>query len=227
MIQKEGACLMKTILLASQSPRRRELVQLLGLPVLVWPANVDEDAVFHVDPAHMVIDIARLKAEAIVHQRGDLPGNSVVVAADTIVVLNGRLLGKPANESEAWHMLQALRGCTHQVHTGMVIIDAETGQTVSGVNTSLVTMRPYTDEEIAAYIATGDPMDKAGAYAIQHPTFRPVAALEGCFTGVMGLSVCQLVVLLNELGVVTNADFSAVVQAHQNYPCPLLTHLTS
>ena len=122
-------------------------------------------------------------------------------------------------------MLRALRNRPHEVHTGVVLTALPTGREVSGVNTAVVTMRNYSDAEIAAYIASGDPMDKAGAYAIQHPGFRPVARLEGCFTGVMGLSVCHLVQLFSELELMVKAEKTAVAAAHHHYPCPLFDEI--
>ena len=118
-------------------------------------------------------------------------------------------------------MLTALRNRTHEVHTGAVLLELATGREVSGVNTAVVLMRDYTDAEIEAYVASGDPLDKAGAYAIQHPGFRPAAHLEGCFTGVMGLSLCHLAQLMEQLGLPDRADLTAVRQAHQHYPCAL------
>jgi predicted house-cleaning NTP pyrophosphatase (Maf/HAM1 superfamily) len=114
-------------------------------------------------------------------------------------------------------MLRALRGRPHQVHTGVCVIDPGDGREVSSVHTAAVTMRAYSDAEIDAYIAGGDPFDKAGAYAIQHPTFRPVAAIKGCYLGVMGLSLCDLIPLLRELGVPDRFDPAALVDAHQGH----------
>lgn len=148
------------------------------------------------------------------------------MAADTIVVLDGQALGKPADEAEAWSMLRALRGRTHEVHTGLVLLDLTEGREICESRFSVVTMRDYSDQEIEAYIATGDPMDKAGAYAIQHHWFRPVNQLEGCFTGVMGLSVCHLLQALNGLGLETAADMTALAAAHQGFACPLYDALS-
>ncbi len=211
------------IILASQSPRRRELIGLLGYPFRTLSADVDESLATDADPAVNVVETARLKAAEILRRLNGEPGyeNSVLVAADTTVALDGRMLGKPANAAEAWRMLTALRNRTHEVHTGVVAVHLGCGDEVSGVNTAVVAMRDYSDAEIAAYIASGDPLDKAGAYAIQHPGFRPVAWLDGCFTGVMGLSVCHLLQLLTQLGLPVKADLTAVYHAHQQYPCAL------
>ncbi|MFQ5434453.1 MAG: Maf family protein [Anaerolineae bacterium] len=216
------------LVLASQSLRRRELIKLLGYPVSSVTAVVDEDSIFHENPAINVVQTAVLKANAIksqveaAHPDGRKP---IIIAADTTVALDGRQLGKPADETEASAMLRSLRGRTHEVHTGVTIVNLASGEQVKGVHTAVVTMRLFSDEEIAAYVANGDPMDKAGAYAIQHPTFRPVSRLDGCFTGVMGLSVCHLIQSLAKIGVPIRAEKSAVHDAHQQYPCPIFTKI--
>jgi septum formation protein len=217
------------LILASQSPRRRELIKLLGYPVRVQVADVDESLVTEPDPAVNVVGTARLKAVKIAKQRQQLNGNGdvVIVAADTTVALAGEMLGKPADVTDARRMLKMLRNRSHEVHTGLVLMALGTGREVSGVNTAVVTMRDYSDAEIEAYIATGDPMDKAGAYAIQHPAFRPVARLDGCFTGVMGLSVCHLLQLFSQLGLTMQADLTAVTDAHQHFPCSLLDEIVN
>lgn len=209
------------LILASQSPRRRQLIQLLGFPVQLVTADVDERSITEPDPALNVVKTAELKARAVQNHLSDGSGQpdtrTILVAADTIVALEGRMLGKPADPDEAWRMLAALRGRTHEVHTGLFLIDLSTGQENAGVQTTTVVMRHYNDTEIAAYVATGDPMDKAGAYAIQHPAFSPVAQLQGCYLGVVGLSLCHLIQLLQGWGI--TADKTAVSQAHQGYPC--------
>lgn len=218
---------MKKLFLASQSPRRRELIGLLGYPFQVISTHVDERLVADPDPAVNVVGTARLKAVSFAGQlkQNDHQENGVIVAADTIVALDGQMLGKPVDTADAHRMLAALRGRSHEVHTGVTLLDLGSGREVSGVHTAVVTMREYSDAEILRYIASGDPMDKAGAYAIQHPEFRPVAHLIGCFTGVMGLSVCHLLQLLPQLGLPLLADLTAVLQAHQQYPCPLFSEI--
>jgi len=189
---------MPDLILASASPRRRSLIRLLGRPVRVRPAAVDEDSVDHPDPAVNVVRTARLKAEAAF---ADLDSEGIVVAADTTVVLDGEMLNKPDGAAEARAMLRRLRGRTHHVHTGLVLIDAATGRASTAVSTTAVTMRNYDDAEIDAYVASGDPLDKAGSYAIQHAGFRPVAQLRGCYAGVVGFPLCRLVGALRECGV--------------------------
>lgn len=219
-----------SLLLASASPRRQELIALLGHPFAILPAHVDEESIVDPDPVANTQAIARLKGQTVATMlprtaNGHYAKETIIVAADTTVVIDGRLLGKPATPAEATAMLRLLRGRTHAVHTALMLIDTRNGREVEAVQTSYVTMRAYSDAEIAAYIATGDPMDKAGAYAIQHPIFRPVSELAGCYTGVMGLSVCQLIQMLCAWDVPVAARETAVVQAHQQYPCPILAEI--
>lgn len=217
---------MVSLLLASQSPRRRELIALLGLSYAVAVADVDEDAVWDADPAVNTRETARLKARAVA--AGLAPNQEerlVIVAADTTVVVNGRLLGKPANPEEAITMLKLLRGRAHQVHTGLTLVDTGRDREFAAVQTSVVTMRNYSDAEITSYVDSGDPLDKAGAYGIQHPVFQPVARLDGCFTGVMGLSVCHLIQALAAWGIPIQAQETAVAHAHRHFPCPILAEI--
>lgn len=210
-------------LLASQSPRRRELMALLGYPVQVMAANADEESVQTPDPAQNVVETAVLKAAHIAAQFSSSPHTrTILVAADTTVALAGEMMNKPKDTAEARRMLQAMRGREHTVHTGFVLLDMASGRQVRGVHTALVTMRPYTDTEIEAYIASGDPMDKAGAYAIQHPDFRPVARLQGCFLSVVGLPVCDLLQALPHFDLPPPADLPAIARAHHHYSCPVL-----
>jgi septum formation protein len=202
------------LILASASPRRPELIRLLGLPFTVQVADVHEESVTQPDPAENARQTAALKAEAVVAAlaaRADrLADKAIVVAADTTVAIDGRMLAKPAGENEAWQMLRLLRGRNHHVYTGLTLIQPETGHTIYDVAVTAVTMRHYSDAEIAAYIAGGDPMDKAGAYAIQHPEFRPAAALEGCYANVVGLPLCHLACALHEMSVALPVKRSAV-----------------
>jgi septum formation protein len=212
------------LILASASPRRRQLIRLLGLPFTVCPANVDEEEVTDPDPVENVRQTAALKAAAIVAamQAGTerhAMEKAIVVAADTTVAVDGRMLAKPADENEAWHMLRLLRGRSHLVYTGITLIHLAAGRTTHEVAATKVSMRDYAEAEIAAYIASGDPMDKAGAYAIQHPQFRPVAALDGCYANVVGLPLCQLACALHDMGVAMPVDRSAVCPA-QPRQCP-------
>ncbi len=206
------------LILASASPRRRELLGLLGYPFEVIVSGADEDAHLDAGPSDFVLHNARHKAETFA--RALDPGSGarrIVIAADSTVALDGAILGKPATPAEAREMLVALRGRPHDVHTAVCVVDPEDRDEATSVHTATVTMRDYSDGEITAYIATGDPFDKAAGYAIQHPTFRPVAALAGCYLGVMGLSLCDLIPLLRRMGVADSFDPAALVDAHYGF----------
>ncbi len=172
------------IILASASPRRLELLRRLGLMVTVEAADIDEEAIGGDTPAEVTARVAAAKAEAV-----DRP-EAVVIAADTAVVLRGERLGKPRSAEEAEAMLRRLRGRRHHVLTAVAVRAG--GHTVVDVVSTLVCMRRYSDAEIAAYVASGDPMDKAGAYAVQHAGFHPVARIRGCYQNVVGLPLCHL-----------------------------------
>lgn len=216
------------LVLASESPRRRDLLALAGYLFVVRAAHVDESSITHPDPAQNSLETAVLKAEAIAaalrEERAD--GPVVILAADTTVALEGQMLGKPADPADARRMLLRLRGRAHEVHTGMILLDLLTGRALTAVHSSKVTMRSYDDQEIARYIASGDPFDKAGAYAIQHNEFRPVVHLEGCYLSVMGLCVCQLHLLLGELGRPARTDLPALGAAHLGFTCRLYDKIT-
>jgi MAF protein len=204
------------LLLASASPRRRELVALLGLPWEASASGVDESAVVAHSPAELVVEVARRKAVVV-----RSPAGSIVVAADTEVVLDDEVLGKPGDVAQARRALQMLRGRSHWVYTGIAVASADEGWLVRDLATIEVPMREYSDLELEAYLETGDPMDKAGSYAIQHPEFRPVEALEGCYAGVVGLPLCHLSRALQTVGIEVRADLAAACQAHHNFRCPV------
>lgn len=224
-------------ILASQSPRRRELLGLLRYPYDCVISGADEEAHIEAGPATYVLRTAQHKAELVAAEMmaiqavesGAFPegGRRLVIAADTTVALAGEILGKPRDAAEARQMLGALAGRTHEVHTGLCVVEPAGGRELSTVHTAAVTMRAYRVDEIDAYVATGDPLDKAGAYAIQHPVFSPVARLDGCYLGVMGLSLCELILLLRRLDVPTRADLTALAAAHRGYPCPIFDSLWS
>jgi MAF protein len=212
---------MAHFILASQSARRRELIKLCGYPFNSMVAEVDEASVSHPNPAQDCIKTAQLKAGAIFDQIADpREKRTIVVAADTTVALDGETLGKPRDEEDAYQMLAALRDRTHEVHTGVVVIDLDSGKELVGSHTAVVTMRRYTDGEINDYVATGDPLDKAGAYAIQNCKFKPVVKLHGCFLGVMGLSICHLLQLLEQLDLPNLSNLADLNAAHRRYLCP-------
>jgi septum formation protein len=192
-------------------------------------ADVDEESVDLSDPVANVIETARLKANAVAALRFDAVDaeRAIVVAGDTTVALDGKMLGKPRDEADAVQMLRALRDRIHQVHTGLVLVDLGDGREISAAHTASVGMRNYSEPEISAYVATGDPMDKAGAYAIQHPLFRPVSYLDGCYTGVMGLSLCHLIENLRLLQVPDMVAMRVIQESHGPHPCHLFNDLVS
>ena len=204
------------IILASASPRRRELLGALGVPFEVRPSNVDEDPLPGEPPLQTQRRITVDKANAaMTDDRCAVVGDRlsvVVIACDTTVLLDGEMLNKPADEAEAWHMLRKLRGRVHQVQSCLVIRTGD--QQIIDIVISDVQMRDYSDDEIAAYIATGDPFDKAGSYAVQHPTFKPVADIRGCPLNVIGLALCQLRKHLPEL-----PPCEAVCERYSGKPC--------
>jgi septum formation protein len=182
-----------TLVVASTSPRRRELLASLGLRFFVAPSDVDEEALARgLEPGDAAVHLALAKARAC--GRSD----AIVLAADTMVVLDGRVLGKPADADEAAGMLAALRGRGHRVLTGVAIV-APGGESTALVE-SEVRMRTYGDAEIAAYVASGDGLDKAGGYGIQSETLRPVEAIRGCWCNVMGLPLWTAYLLLRDAG---------------------------
>lgn len=186
------------MVLASTSPRRQALLHALGLDFTAHAANIDETPLPNELPAALAQRLAVIKARAVSDALGE---PALIIAADTVVALDDALMCKPLDAAEARAMLVALRGRDHHVVTAISVFDNFTGIQRTVVNDTLVTMRPYTNDEIDGYIATGDPFDKAGGYAIQHPTFRPVAAINGCFASVMGLPLADLRGLLAEFGV--------------------------
>jgi MAF protein len=186
-----------TLILASGSPRRRELLSLLAMPFVVCPADVKEENHVGESAAQMVQRLSRDKAcAAATRAQGGL-----VLAADTTVSLGGQVLGKPADAADAVAILRSLRARQHTVFSGLTVIDVRSGWMRTELAESTVWMRNYGDDEMATYVATGNPMDKAGAYAIQYGDFAPVACIAGCYANVMGLPLCHVYRLLREIGV--------------------------
>lgn len=223
---------MEKLLLASQSPRRHELLALLGLPFDTLSPNIIEAPQAGEPPPEMAARLSLAKTHAarrVINRTRDTRTNvptdpqtnartdarsmsamsatsitsrapHAVVACDTVVALNGSLLGKPRDEAEARRMLSQLRARPHAVYSAFTILETTTDRTLTEIVETEVVMRLYSDAEIAAYVASGDPMDKAGAYAIQHAGFHPVAELRGCYANVMGLPLCHLAFHLNACG---------------------------
>lgn len=201
-------------ILASASPRRQELLTLFGRPFRVLPADIDETNHGRA-PAE---DFVRRLSQAKAHAAAKGVDGGLVIACDTIVVLDGRILGKPETPAEAREMLRALRGRRHQVMTAVTVLDPASGEEHTACDITEIWMRPYTDDEIEEYAASGDPMDKAGAYAIQHAGFRPVEAVQGCFASVMGLPLCLLYRLLCKAGEEIEPPAEAC-QRHTGWQC--------
>lgn len=206
------------LLLASNSPRRRELLALGGWMFNVEAANLDESQLPAESPADYVTRLAGEKARAVLSLARP---EHIIIGSDTAVVVDGAIWGKPADEAEARSMLQQLRGRTHQVYTGLAVLRAASGELLRDLCITEVPMRAYSDAEITAYLASGDPFDKAGAYGIQHPDFQPVENMTGCYAGVMGLPLCHLTVLLRQMGVHPRADVARNCQTALRYACPL------
>lgn len=192
------------LLLASSSPRRRQIIRLLGLPCLNAVVSDDEDeaeARYRGPNDQLARWLARHKAAAALK----LPeaNGRLVITADTTVLLENEILGKPRDREMAFALLRALRGRWHHVITGVVVCAVREGKTIMHTASCVtpVLMRNYSDEEIDAYIASGDPMDKAGAYGIQHPSFQPTERIDGCYLNVVGLPVCTVIDLLAEFDV--------------------------
>jgi septum formation protein len=183
------------LILASASPRRQELLRNAGIPFRLHPADIDETPLPG-EPARACAErLAREKALAV-HR---LHPSDFVLGADTIVVVDEIILGKPRDENDASRMLHMLSGRTHQVITG-VCLAAPSAVHISGSETTLVAMSPISDEEIRAYIATSEPMDKAGAYAIQGIASRWIPRIEGDYSNVVGLPIARVYSLLRTSG---------------------------
>lgn len=187
------------IILASTSPRRRELVGVFGLTFQFVSADVDETPRTNESPADLVHRLSRTKAEI---GKSQFP-ESIVVGADTIVSIDHTILGKPVDADDAKRMLTTLRNRPHVVYSGVTVTRGD--QSLTQIATTTVQMRNYSDREIATFVATGEPLDKAAAYAIQNTTFKPVEYIEGCFANVMGLPLCHLYRALKAFGVSVDA----------------------
>lgn len=198
------------LVLASNSPRRRQILNLGGWDFIVQPAEVDEQLLPGEDSRQYVLRLAECKARAVA--QGASVGAYVIAADTTVVDWNGdhnqpaRVLAKPADADEAASMLHQLGGRTHQVLTGLVVLNVADGRLERELVSTDVVMRAYSEAEIKAYVATGDPLDKAGAYAIQHAGFHPVERLDGCYANVVGLPLCVLALMLEKFGITSQSE---------------------
>ncbi len=208
----------RTWILASNSPRRKELLTLFQQPFAIHPADVDEEQKPGEKPADYVCRLAGEKSAAI-----ELlyPEQRLILAADTTVALANDIFGKPNDAIQARTMLQQLRGQTHQVYTAISVRYPQLKITKKALCCSDVPMREFSDAEIDEYIASGDPFDKAGGYAIQHSEFHPVQNFRGCFASVMGLPLCHLAYLLGKIGLMPDVAIDVACQGYLGYDCPI------
>jgi septum formation protein len=210
--------LTNNLVLASLSPRRKEILSWGGWIFEVVPADIDETAFSNEDSEEYVLRLAEKKA---LHVASQLSAEKIVIAADTIVVDGNQILGKPKNAEDAEKMLMQLRGRNHQVKTAIAIVINKVDERVSEIITTNVPMRMYSKTEIESYIASGDPFDKAGGYAIQNTDFKPANKLSGCFANVVGLPICHLTRLLKSINIVTNEDIANICQNSFDYECDI------
>lgn len=210
------------LILASNSPRRRQLLALGGWKFTIIPAEVDERPLEGEKPREYVIRLAETKARSVVPRA--IPGGIVVAADTTVVDSDDRgeyILGKPADAIEAKAILRRLRGRKHQVYTALAVLRVADGALFTDWCVTEVPMRNYSDAEISLYVASGDPMDKAGAYAIQNASFNPVENLYGCYANVMGLPLCHLTRTLVRIGLQPQTDIPTACQDTLHYQCPV------
>ncbi|MCD9022717.1 Maf family protein [Cohnella silvisoli] len=190
------------LILASASPRRQELISLLGLPVRILPSRVDEDTPDHWSPVQIVEGLSLRKALAVKEElQSPDDVSSIIVGSDTIVVLNGKVMGKPRDVQDAEQMLERLAGELHEVYTGVTCLRVSDERIVTSHRITKVKMRSLTADQISRYVATGEPMDKAGAYGIQEIGSLLVESIEGCYFNVVGLPVSLLAVMLEQFDV--------------------------
>ena len=184
----------RKLVLASESPRRAQLFRLIGLDFVVRKSGVDEDNDVPQDPGQHVLTLSRRKAEHVAAAER----KALVVGADTIVVIDGEILGKPSSPQQAYDMLRRLSGRTHRVFTGFTVVETQTGASVADVEVTEVHFRELEDDEIWRYIETGSPMDKAGAYGIQDQSAVFVDRISGCFYNVVGFPLARFYVRMRE-----------------------------
>jgi septum formation protein len=212
------------VLLASTSPRRRQMLAWVVDEFNAVSANIDETPFAEEEPGDYVRRMARLKGEQALQ---DYPEVQLLLASDTIVVHGGKILGKPKDAADAQRMLVDLRGKIHTVLTAITIINQVSGLTIHDCCIAEVPMRLYTDEEIRQYIASGDPFDKAGAYAIQNESFHPVEKFSGCYACVMGLPLCHVVRQLSKMGMSLSQDIMVICYQRLSYSCTVSNSVLS
>ena len=187
---------MKKLILASQSPRRKELLEKLGVTFTVEPSNVNEDLALSLSPRKLAEELSRKKAQFIANKRK----NCIIIAADTIVVLKKKIFGKPKSKKEAKEMLKALSGKTHQVITAFTIIDSKTEKRITKSVQTLVAFYKVTSKDLEKYLETEEVFDKAGAYAIQEGAGQFIKKIEGDYTNIVGLPIAAVKKALKNIG---------------------------
>lgn len=208
-----------TLILASASQRRQQFLRDLGLTFTIHVADIDETPLPQEEPVAMTRRLAEAKARAVADRLAATPTDALIIASDTTVALGGEIYGKPIDAADATRMLRDLRDRNHVVISAISVLRLSDRHQATRVNVTTVTMRAYTDAEIAAYVATGDPLDKAGAYGIQSPNFAPACALDGCYASVMGLPLDDLCALLTQFGVSLPRRVASVCLQFNPFTC--------
>ncbi len=216
MTEEEHENKRNPLILASASPRRQMMLNWLKLPFVIRPAHIDEDPNAKEPPKTLTARLAEQKAGAIANRHPQ----AWILSADTVVAHEDTLLGKPSTPEEARATLRALRDKQHHVYTAVTLYRPVDQQTYTRRVETRVHMRAYTDAEIATYVASGDPLDKAGAYAIQNADFHPVRRLDRCYANVVGLPLCALLNLLQTSPWFPRLDVPTLCYRQFGYPCP-------
>ncbi len=213
---------MTEFILASKSPRRKMLLRNLIDPFIVVNSEIVERKIPGESPDEFVLRLAKEKAlKGGAEISGSLLENAIVIGADTIVIDGEEILGKPLNEADAVRVLNQLKGKTHQVLSGIALYNLSTDQVQTRLVCSEVEMREYTEDEIRAYVASDDPLDKAGSYGIQNRDFNPTPEFNGCQANVMGLPLCHLAVLMSKMGIEGDQQVAERCQKSIDYQCPV------
>lgn len=204
----------KKLILASGSPRRNELLRLFGIPFSKRPSDIDEAKLEAESPRQYVQRMALEKGETL-----EIFSDELVLSADTIVDLEGQVLGKPIDKDDARRILKLMRGKTHHVHTGLALHNGEEGTIANEICLTNVRMRDYSADEIEAYLARADYHDKAGAYAIQDSQFHPVEHIQGCYANVMGLPLCHVYRMFSQAAICMDVEIADLCQRYNDINC--------
>lgn len=207
---------MKKIILASGSPRRKELLTSLGLPFQVITSGASEDIDLSLPPEEIVKQLGEIKAQAVAK---NLKEDALIIGSDTTISFEGKILGKPKDKEEARSILSMLKNNIHQVFSGIAIVDNQTQKVVSGFVATNIKMKNYSDNEMDKYISSGEPMDKAGSYAIQGEGGKLVEEIDGCYNNVVGFPLCKLTELLAHFDIVISKK-ECPCKLPSGSPCP-------